>query len=150
MPGGARLGAGRKPKPLSLRILEGNPGHRPLPKNEPKPRPVAPPCPVWLLPAARREWRRVVPELLRLGLLTVVDRAALAGYCQAWAKVEAAERAIARNGLMTEDGKARPEVGIAAKEWAMIRAFCAEFGLTPAARTRMAIAREQETDDLLD
>jgi len=29
--------AGRKPKPTALKIIEGNPGKRPLNKNEPKP-----------------------------------------------------------------------------------------------------------------
>jgi len=32
--GGARKGAGRKPKPLAEKIAEGNPGHRPLKKVE--------------------------------------------------------------------------------------------------------------------
>lgn len=32
--GGARKGAGRKPKPLSEKLAEGNPGHRPLKKVE--------------------------------------------------------------------------------------------------------------------
>ncbi|MEQ8198694.1 MAG: phage terminase small subunit P27 family, partial [Clostridiaceae bacterium] len=28
---------GRKPKPTAIKVLEGNPGKRPLNKNEPKP-----------------------------------------------------------------------------------------------------------------
>ena len=78
---------GRKPRPTHLKILEGNPGKRSLTKNEPKPRPVNPTQPDWLLREAKAEWRRVVPELERMGLLTTVDRAALATYCQAWARL---------------------------------------------------------------
>ena len=36
---------GRKPKPTVLKELEGNPGRRPLNKNEPKPNKKAPRCP---------------------------------------------------------------------------------------------------------
>ena len=46
---------GRKPKPTHLKVLAGNPGKRPLPKNEPKPKPIAPRCPQWLDPIARKE-----------------------------------------------------------------------------------------------
>ena len=33
---------GPKPKPTRLKVLQGNPGHQKLPKNEPKPRPIRP------------------------------------------------------------------------------------------------------------
>ncbi|HZK10243.1 MAG TPA: phage terminase small subunit P27 family, partial [Clostridia bacterium] len=33
---------GRKPKPTALKVLEGNPGKRPLNKNEPQPERKAP------------------------------------------------------------------------------------------------------------
>lgn len=65
-------------KPTALKILQGNPGHQKLPRNEPKPTADFPTRPGWLEPEAKREWMRVCGELHRLGLLTVVDRAALA------------------------------------------------------------------------
>ena len=43
---------GRKPKPTALKVLEGNPGKRPLNENEPKPERKAPECPSWLEPEA--------------------------------------------------------------------------------------------------
>ncbi len=73
---------GTKPKPTALKLLEGNPGKRPLPMNEPKPAPTAPKCPSWLHKDAKKEWKRISTELERLGLLTQVDMAALAGYCE--------------------------------------------------------------------
>lgn len=36
---------GRKPKPTHLKLLEGNPGHRPINGAEPKPNPGLPTCP---------------------------------------------------------------------------------------------------------
>ena len=49
---------GRKPTPTAIKELEGNPGKRPLNKNEPKPTKKAPPCPKWLEPEAKKEWHR--------------------------------------------------------------------------------------------
>ncbi len=44
-----------------------------------------PGCPRHLLKEARKEWRRITPELQQLGLITRIDRAALALYCQEYA-----------------------------------------------------------------
>lgn len=143
---------GRKPKPTHLKILEGNPGKRPLNKNEPKPMPIAPKCPHWLSPEAKREWKRVAPELERLGLLTQIDRAALAAYCQAYARWREVEEVIRKQGLTltTESGYVmpRPEVKIAEKAMQTIRAFCSEFGLTPSSRSRMTLPEvEDDAED---
>jgi P27 family predicted phage terminase small subunit len=100
-----------------------------------------PTCPTWLHREAKREWRRIVPHLEQLGLLTQVDRAALAAYCQLYARWWEAERAIREHGLTqeTESGYVtqRPEVGIANTALTQMRRYLVEFGLTPAARTRI-------------
>ena len=46
---------GRKPKPTALKVLEGNPGHRPLNKKEPMPKGKLPRCPEWLEDDAKKE-----------------------------------------------------------------------------------------------
>lgn len=144
------MATGRPPKPVALKVLEGNPGKRRLP-NGPKPQPLAPTCPAWLAAEARREWRRLAPELERLGLLTRIDRAALAAYCQAYARWRQAEEVLQCEGLTFTTGKgyvgSRPEIGIANKAMAIIKGFCGEFGLTPSSRGRMNLP-EPETDDL--
>ncbi len=142
---------GPKPKPPALKVLEGNPGHRPINTDTPKPRPIAPKCPSWLDPEARKEWRRVAPELERLGLLTGVDRAALAGYCQAYARWRQAEKVLDEKGLTftTATGyeAPRPEATIARQMMVQMRAFCVEFGLTPSARGRMTLPEVADDDD---
>ena len=75
---------GRKPKPTNLKVLEGNPGKRPLPTNEVKPQKKAPRCPQWLEEDAKREWKRMGKILEQMGLLTEMDMTAFAGYCQAY------------------------------------------------------------------
>jgi P27 family predicted phage terminase small subunit len=107
--------------------------------------------PEWLLVEAKREWSRIVPELQSLGLLTVVDRAALASYCQWWARWVEAEKALVVWGLtfMTPNGyiQQRPEVAIAEKASDKCRAFLIEFGLTPASRSRVKLPSEAPSAD---
>ena len=142
--------AGPAPKPTRLRLLQGNPSRRPVNEHEPQPKAERPTRPGWLLTEAKREWTRIVPELERMGLLTLVDRAALANYCQWWARWVQAERILQELGLtfVTPKGyvQQRPEVAIAHKAAAMCRAFMSEFGLTPSARTRLSVEKPQEAD----
>ena len=147
---------GRKPKPSHLRVLQGNPGHRPIPKDEPRPSATRPSRPQWLLPEAKREWSRVVAELDNLGLLTIVDRATLAAYCQAYGRAVEAEKVLAKSqegmSYTTNQGQKHPlpEIGIAERAWQLVRAFAAEFGFTPSSRTRLAIPRSEKEPDALE
>lgn len=77
---------GPKPLPANVHALRGNPGKRPLySSGDVEPEVQIPGCPKHLLPEARKEWKRITPELEVLGLVANIDRAALALYCQAWA-----------------------------------------------------------------
>lgn len=146
---------GRKPKPTHLKVLQGNPGKRPLNKNEPKPEPRAPYCPRWLSKRAKEEWKRIVPELEKLGLLTKIDMAALAGYCQAYARWREAEEILEREGLtMEHTNKAgatnvslHPAFFAAQKYLAQMKAFATEFGLTPSSRSRINLPEQKEEDE---
>lgn len=51
-------------------------------------------CPAWLMSneIAYKEWRRIVPELLRSGIITKLDHSIIAMYCVTysnWIKAEA-------------------------------------------------------------
>lgn len=142
---------GPAPRPSALKILEGNPGHRPINRSEPKPRPVAPKCPDWLDRRAKAEWRRISPELERLGLLTGIDMTAMAGYCQSYARWRQCQEVLAKDGLTfkTESGylMPRPEVAIGNRALIEVRAFCVQFGLTPSARARMQLSEGPGDDD---
>jgi P27 family predicted phage terminase small subunit len=135
-----------------MKLLEGNPGKRPLNKNEPQPQAKAPPCPKHLSKEAKKEWRRISRELLTLGLLTTVDRAALAAYCQAWARWVEAEEAMSQPDFQlvrsTDKGyeHASPWVQVANNALKQMRAYLVEFGLTPASRSRVTVAKPEEKD----
>ena len=141
---------GRKPKPTALKELEGNPGRRPLNKNEPKPGQKAPRCPSWLEEEAKKEWKRMSKLLEQMGLLTEMDMAAFAGYCQAYARWKEAEEFITQHGTMirTPNGYLQqvPQVSIAQTNLKIMLKFCEQFGLTPSARSRMAADGEPQRE----
>ena len=74
--------AGRKPKPTAIKKLEGNPGKRKLNTKEPIPAKGMPECPDWRLLEAKKEWERLCDLMNQMGVLTEVDMAAFAAYCQ--------------------------------------------------------------------
>lgn len=135
---------GRRPKPTAIKVLEGNPGKRPINKNEPKPDKKAPKCPVWLEAEAKKEWRRMSKTLEAIGVLTQVDASAFAGYCQAFARWKEAEEFLSKHGTIfkTPSGYIQqvPQVSIAQTYLKIMKDFCSEFGLTPAARSRISVS----------
>ncbi|MEN3976901.1 phage terminase small subunit P27 family [Emcibacter sp. SYSU 3D8] len=91
---------------------------------------------------ARAEWRRMAKHLYGLGLLTDIDRAALAGYCQAYGRWVEAEEAIAKHGIVVRSPSgfpmSSPFLAIANKALEQIHRFGIEFGMTPASRSRVS------------
>ena len=146
---------GRKPKPTALKMLEGNPGKRPLNDKEPQPEKKAPRCPSWLEPEAKKEWKRMSKTLETIGVLTQVDMTAFAGYCQAYARWKEAEEFLSKHGTIfkTPSGYIQqvPQVSIAQTYLKVMKDFCSEFGLTPAARTRIQVNTVSiEADDPME
>lgn len=92
--------AGRKPKPTAVKKLEGNPGKRKLNKKEPIPAKGMPECPDWLLPEAKKEWERLADLMNQMGVLTEVDMAAFAAYCQSYIKVTKAKSKEKIDGIV--------------------------------------------------
>jgi P27 family predicted phage terminase small subunit len=147
--------SGPAPKPTRLRILEGNPSNRPLNDREPTPRQGEPDCPEWLIPEAQAEWARITVELGHMGLLSRADRAALAAYCQAWARWRQAEEAIGEgaDGLTSSNKMGRnvsPEVQVSNKYLTLMKQYLAEFGLTPASRSKVQAPDNQGDDPFSD
>lgn len=145
---------GRKPKPTALKELEGNPGGRPLNKKEPKPAKKAPRCPSWLEEEAKKEWKRMAKVLEQMGLLTEMDMAAFAGYCQAYARWKEAEEFLTQHGSMvrTPNGYLQqvPQVSIAQTNMKIMLKFCEQFGLTPSARSRIVGGDNSDEEDEME
>jgi len=150
---------GRKPKPPALRLLDGDTrkqkgGNTDL---HPEPPHEIPSCPSWLADEAKKEWRRTALILHDMGVLSLVDRAALASYCQWWARYVEAERHIAEEGSVvdrvTTQGAttaANPWIGIRSDAMKHLRALASEFGFTPTARGRISVGKKSDAKDPLE
>lgn len=144
--------AGRPPKPTALKALGGNPGKRKPNKSEPKPKAKRPSCPKHLTGEAKKEWNRMSKQLYELGLLTEVDRAALAAYCQAWGRWVEAEEEMRKPDfrmITTTDSNypvVSPWLNIATNAMKQMKGFLTEFGMTPASRSRVQAPTKEEDD----
>lgn len=164
-----RTRAGRKPKPPQLKLIEGNPGKRPVP-DAPQAPPIAPRKPKWteLVPGrtssetrvrkdADTEWQRIVPVLDSLGLLSTIDHAILTDYCVVWARIQQGERLISHQGFTTTSEKGalakHPVVTVLNQYRTQLRFYLGELGLSPSSRGRLELPTgtgESGADDLLD
>ena len=142
---------GPKPKPTAIKALEGNPGKRPLNQYEPEPDLDHVDCPDWLDADARKEWERVYQRLVNCRVMTPLDVAVLADYCQSYAQMVRAETNIQRYGdvIKTPSGYVQqaPHVGIYNQASKRMKQAAAELGLTPSSRTRIHTT-EGNDDDL--
>lgn len=131
---------GRIPQPTVLKIMRGNPGRRPLNRSEPRPAPGVPDPPDFLSPAAQEEWRRVTDLLNRIGMLTELDRALLAAYCQAWADYTRLAAELEAEGPIiigaTGVPIGNPKARLLRQTYGIIERCCNHFGFSPAARAR--------------
>ena len=138
---------GPQPKPTALAKLQGNPGKRPLPKNEPQPKRVLPRVPSHLSDEGKKEWRRISRKLYDLGVLTEVDLDALASYCEHWATWKQATAMMRQEGLVVEtpNGYLQPSpwINIADKAFKNVLALLREFGMTPSSRTRVKVEKSE-------
>jgi len=150
--------SGRKPTPTALKLVKGNPGKRPMNAKEARPDLSRPAPPTFLSDDAKVEWGRVIDTLYQVGLMTELDRAVLAAYCQAYGRWAQAERALAKMAerdpvnyaLMIKTSNnnpiQNPLVGAANKAAADMVRYASEFGMSPAARARVNAAENGEKD----
>lgn len=150
---------GPKPLPGNVHLLRGNPSKLPLAQLDDGPiRPdvAVPKCPEQLSDEAKAEWRRITKHLLKLGLISHIDRAVLAAYCSAWGEFVWAEKHIqslneqdpsGERGRIwnTPSGYKQMSVALQIKNRAMeqLKQFAAEFGMSPAARSRVTPSERQ-------
>lgn len=143
--------AGRKPKPTRLKIIQGNPGKRALNKNEPQPERRLMRAPSFLSAEAKKEWKYMAAKLHKLGLLTEIDRTALAAYCQWFGRWVEAERILNEKGPLykTEKGKVQqsPMLFVAHKAAEQMHRYITEFGMTPSSRSRVQVTKNEEPQD---
>lgn len=147
---------GPAPKPTVLKVLEGNPGKQKLNANEPRPPALdaAPSPPKRLLPEAKKEWKRLAPTLVGLGLLTGADLAAFTELCQNYAYYLITDKKILDLGdagvtamQKTPSGyvQQHPLLSLRRQYYDQWRKGLADFGLTPASRARLVVGEDGNT-----
>lgn len=145
--------SGPPKKPTAWRRAEGNRGKRAWNHSEPKPPEGTPDCPEHLSDEARAEWHRLVDTLVGMRVITIVDRAVLAAYCQAYGRWVEAEEKLKEAPLLfkTPSGYVQqsPWLNVANKQMELMGRYMAEIGLTPASRSRVAAMSSSEPLDLV-
>ncbi|ANW50101.1 phage terminase small subunit P27 family [Burkholderia pseudomallei] len=140
---------GRKPTPTQLKIVRANPGKRPLNAHEPKPVCANPEeVPEWLSAEAREHWPTIAKQLADAGVLSVLDRAALAQYCEAFAIWRQAYEKVLKFGLIVKAQSGfpvqSPFLSIANVQSERMLRILAEFGMTPASRSRVTVSKADD------
>ncbi len=143
--------AGRRPKPTKLKLLQGTQRSDRINRREPDPKSEIPSCPKHIQGESRREWKRITKELGALGLLTRVDRAAIAAYCDAYGRWTEAASKLSEKGLLVKAPSGypilNPYLSIINSALDQMRKFLTEFGMTPSSRTRINVAKKNEDED---
>jgi P27 family predicted phage terminase small subunit len=95
-------------------------------------------------------WDQVVAQMHTVGLLKPLDAASLEVVCETfarWREAVAFRRAHALLAKNSQGTVAAPWVGIEERASRDFRAWCAEYGLTPAAEKNLASGDESNGDD---
>lgn len=149
------MAAGRKPA-AHLRLLEDgrSPGRDSGGRKVPEPPPFAravPEKPEGLSAPASVMWDAVVAELPRIDLLKPLDGFALRVGCETYARWHDANRLRRErenSGLLAKTSQGvgvSPLVRIESEASREFRAWCAEFGLTPAAEAKLSATADTST-----
>lgn len=133
----------RPPKPTHLKLVEGNPGKRPINAQEPDPaylNDLAPPP--YLAKDSAKIWEEIAPRLRAARLLTELDTLALAKLCDAEAVYrQATEQMVDGAVIRRADGALVMSAAAMAQAMAFkrVKAMLSEFGMTPVARSRVSV-----------
>jgi P27 family predicted phage terminase small subunit len=142
---------GRKPTASVVKLITGNPGHRPLNAREAKPRVVIPDPPEMLTEEALKEWNRVTALLADVGLIVKLDRAVIAGYCMAWARWIECEKMLVTTGLIVKAPNGypmySPYLSASNKALDQVRQFSEQIGLSGSSRSRIKASEPDEDED---
>ena len=108
---------GPKPLPRNVHLIHGNPSKLSSQQMRDgfEPEIEIPSCPNFLLPEARKEWRRITPLLQANGMISKVDRSALTLYVQEWAWYVWSDKLFQRDVNRTAENRAAHEQAEEAK-----------------------------------
>lgn len=134
---------GRKPKPTHLKLLEGNPGRRPLNHAEPVPIGDLHSAPEWLTDSQKEGWAYAIASA-PAGLLKRIDRTLLTIWVVAEDLHREASEAITKGGaiITTRNGEVaqNPYMVVMNRQVPVMLKAASELGFTPASRSRIHLS----------
>ena len=136
---------GPKPLPTSVINIRGGTQHYHRKKEnldlEPQPDANIPPCPTHLDLRAKQEWMRMAKELDDCGILTNLDMAVFASYCNSYSRWIRATKQVKKQGsvitLPSGFKQQNPNLTIANKAEEMMLKSAVQMGLTPSSRSQV-------------
>ena len=155
--GGRRTRSGPAPKPTNLKVLHGSAKGKRQAKVEPEAELGPPPKPDWLGPVASEAWDDLVELLVEMRVVTVADRLALEMLATVYEEWRVAAGTVEDEGttqlVETQFGEriqSHPAVAQRSDAFRRLHAMAQEFGLTPAARSRLQAPPKRKESDPLD
>jgi len=155
---------GNRPKPTALKLLQGNPGRRPINKFEPQPKRGIPTMPKWLreFPIAVKEWRRESKELDQMGILTAAESGGLAMRCYLAAQIQEIALEIKKEGRVSYmsrmdslgneimEAKTNPKCVQIKNLITEYRQSGTLLGLDPSSRSKLKVEKKKPKDEAED
>ncbi|WP_447879936.1 phage terminase small subunit P27 family [Serratia fonticola] len=142
--------------PTHLRLVKGNPSKRPINKDEPKPTSGVPPTPKHFNKQEKYWFKRLGDQLDEIGVITVLDGMALELLVGAYVEWRKHRDVIDQEGdsykTTTSTGdmiiRAHPQVAMMDKAANRVAKMMAEFGMSPASRSKVGSPGTSEADPL--
>lgn len=135
---------GRKPIPISQKIAEGNPGKRPLNRQEPRAEGVLGEAPDYLTAEQRVIWKEAV-AIAPKNVLRACDASVFAKWVVAEATWRQAAEIVGREGALipaTEGSKnliQHPALAVQNRQAELAAKFASVLGFDPTSRARLAV-----------
>ncbi len=138
---------GRKPKPTWLKVVEGNPGKRPLNADEPVASGELDGPPEWLSKTQREVWEEAIRNAPP-GLLRGIDQSVFLVWVVAKDLHRDASEKIAKYGAVikspvTQTAMQSPFVSVLNRQAQIMLKAAAEMGFSPSSRSRVKVERNQ-------
>jgi P27 family predicted phage terminase small subunit len=127
-----------------IRLARGNPGHRPINRDEPLPPALPAAWPEELAEdaEAQAEWVRTIVPAIDTGQITAADRVFAISHCHFWSTWRSQLADAAKHAHVVSVGKNKYPMGnpariMANRTFLLLAKVDAELGLTPSSRPRV-------------
>ena len=138
---------GRPRKPSHLKLLDGNPGHKPFTFGPTFEKGFGS-CPKYISKEGKKLWKTLTKELDSQGMSAKVYGALLEGLCYWYGEfrrlvIEVAEEDTFKSATSGYEGP-RPQVKMSQVAFQNYKSACVEFGFSPASSSRVSAPKTKK------